>query len=65
MGFLDKLLGRTKGTAGDVAEKAEPVVDKSEDAAGDAKEKLAGDDDDVARAADAADDTTGSGPTAA
>ena len=30
MGFLDKLLGRTKDTAEDVAEKAAPAVDKAE-----------------------------------
>lgn len=36
MGFLDKLLGRTKETAGDVGEKAAPVVDKAQDAAGQA-----------------------------
>ena len=79
MGFLDKLLGRTKDTAGDVGEKAAPVVDKAEEAADqtwdkakdvadDATEKLGGEDD-VTHAADAAsdaaDDATGPGPTAA
>ena len=39
MGFLDKLLGRTKETAGDAADKAAPVVDKAQDAAGDAWDK--------------------------
>ena len=54
MGFLDKLLGRTKETAGDVADKAAPVVDKAEDAAGDAWDKT----DDVAHdAVDEAKDT--------
>ena len=31
MGFLDKLLGRAKETAGDVSEKAEPMVDKAQE----------------------------------
>lgn len=39
MGFLDKLLGRAKETTGDVAEKAAPVVDKAQDAAGQAWDK--------------------------
>ena len=76
MGFLDKLLGRTKDTAGDVAEKAAPAVDRAEEAADQtwdkakdaATEKLGGEDD-VAHAddaaSDAADDATGPGPTAA
>jgi uncharacterized protein YjbJ (UPF0337 family) len=51
MGFLDKLLGRTKETAGDVADKAAPVVGKAQDAAGDAWDK-AGD-----VASDAVDET--------
>jgi len=54
MGFLDKLLGRTKETAGEAADKAAPVVDKAEDAAGDAWDKT----DDVAHdAVDEAKDT--------
>ena len=39
MGFLDKLLGRSKEAAGDVAEKAAPTVDKAQDAAGQAWDK--------------------------
>ena len=35
MGFLDKLFGRAKETAGDVAEAAEPMVDKVEDVVSD------------------------------
>ncbi len=35
MGFLDKLFGRAKDTAGDVADSAAPVVDKVEDAVSD------------------------------
>jgi uncharacterized protein YjbJ (UPF0337 family) len=56
MGFLDKVLGRAKQTAGDVAEKAGPALDKGKDAAGDAWGKtkdVAGD------AADKARDTFG------
>jgi hypothetical protein len=80
MGFLDKLLGRTKETAGDVAEKAAPVVDKAQegasqawdttkDAAGDVADKAKdaldrGKDDATDAAADAA-PTSGSGPSAA
>ena len=33
MGFLDKLFGRAKDTAGDVADKAAPVADKAQDSA--------------------------------
>ena len=39
MGFLDKLLGRAKDTAGDVSDKAAPVVDKAQDSAGQAWDK--------------------------
>lgn len=39
MGFLDKLFGRTKDTAGDVADNAAPVVDKAQDAGGEAWNK--------------------------
>ena len=75
MGFLDKLLGRTKETAGDVADKAAPVVDKAEDAAGDAVDEakdtvsdLTHRGDEPAEATDAAEpgpDKTGSTPPAA
>jgi hypothetical protein len=34
MGLLDKLFGRATDTAGDIADKAAPVVDKPQDAAG-------------------------------
>ena len=66
MGFLDKLLGRTKETAGDVADKAAPVVDKAQDAAGDAWDK-AGDaaGDAVDEAKDAVSDLTHRGDEAA
>jgi hypothetical protein len=46
MGFLDKLLGRSKEGAGDLADTAGDVVDKSVDVADDAIDKgqeLAGD----------------------
>ncbi len=46
MGWLDKLLGRSKEGAGDVADTAGDVVDKGVDVAGDAIDKgqeLAGD----------------------
>lgn len=39
MGFLDKLLGRAKETAGDVAEKAAPMVDKAQESAAQAWDK--------------------------
>ena len=39
MGFLDKLLGRSKEGAGDVADTAGDVVDKGVDVAGDAVDK--------------------------
>ena len=39
MGFLDKLLGRAKDTAGDVSDKAAPVVDKAQESAGQAWDK--------------------------
>ena len=39
MGFLDKLLGRAKDTAGDVADKAAPVVDEAQDSAAHAWDK--------------------------
>lgn len=62
MGFLDKLLGRTKETAGDAADKAAPVVDKAQDAAGDAWDKAG----DVASdAKDAVSDVTHRGDDAA
>jgi len=73
MGFLDKLLGRTKDTAGNVADKTqdstEQVWDKSTDVAGDvadeAKETVSDltDRDDDASATEP--DTTGSTPPAA
>ena len=56
MGFLDKLFGRAKETAGDVADTADPHVDKAQDAAGDAWDKTKGVADDVA---DTASDTPG------
>lgn len=39
MGFLDKLLGRTKETAATVAEKAAPAVDKAGEVASGAVDK--------------------------
>jgi uncharacterized protein YjbJ (UPF0337 family) len=66
MGFLDKLLGRTKETAGEAADKAAPVVDKAQDAAGDARDKAgdaAGDAGDEAK--DAVSDLTHRGDEAA
>ena len=75
MGFLDKLFGRSKETAGDVADKAAPVVDKAEDAAGDAVDEakdtvsdLTHRGDEPAEATDAAEpgpDKSGSTPPAA
>ncbi len=41
MGFLDKVVGRAKETAADVAEKAGPMVDKAKVVASDAAEKAA------------------------
>jgi hypothetical protein len=58
MGFLDKVLGRTKETAGSLAEKAGPALDKAQDASGGAWDKskdVAGD------AADKARETVGTG----
>ena len=54
MGFLDKLFGRTKETAGDVADKAAPVVDKAQDSAGQAWDKA---EDAAGDAADKVEDT--------
>ena len=57
MGFLDKLFGRAKETAGDVADKTAPVVDKTQGAAGQAWDKTS----DVASdVADKAKDVVGS-----
>jgi hypothetical protein len=39
MGFLDKLLGRTKDVAGDVAAKTGDIAEKTVDVAGDAASK--------------------------
>jgi uncharacterized protein YjbJ (UPF0337 family) len=39
MGFLDKLFGRAKHTAGDVADEAAPVVDETRDSAAHAWDK--------------------------
>ena len=61
MGFLDKLFGKAKNTASDVADKAAPVVDRATDKASDVvdRAKDAGSDavdeatrDDVARPSD-------------
>jgi hypothetical protein len=38
MGFLDKLFGKTKNAASDLADKAAPVVDRATDKAGDLAE---------------------------
>lgn len=81
MGFLDKLLGKAKQTAGDVADKTAPMVEKAQHAAGQAWDKAkdrGGDAKDTAAdtadeatdtVSDAASDTrdasTGSGPPAA
>ncbi len=48
MGFLDKLLGRAKETAGDVADKAAPMVDKAQNAADNAWDSAKDMADDVA-----------------
>ena len=56
MGFLDKLLGRTKDTAGDVAEKVEPMVDKAQDSASQAWDKAK---DKLDDATDKGEDTAG------
>ena len=79
MGFLDKLFGRAKDTAGDVADKAAPVVDEAQDSAAHAWDKateVAGEmkdtvselthrGEDAADAAEPGPETTGSSPTAA
>jgi hypothetical protein len=41
MGFLDKLFGKTKDAASDVADKAAPVVDRATDKTGDLGEQAA------------------------
>jgi gas vesicle protein len=51
MGFLDRLFGRTKETADDIADEAAPAVDKAQDAAGEAWEKAKDTADDVGDAA--------------
>ena len=58
MGFLDKLFGRTKETAGDVADKVGPAVDKAQDAAGNAWDKAS---DAGSDAVDKAKDVVGGG----
>ena len=59
MGFLDKLLGKAKETASDVAEKAAPVIDKAQETAGQAWDKA------KERVGDKADDATDAAETAA
>jgi hypothetical protein len=62
MGFLDKLLGRNKDASAEVAEKAEPVVDKAEDAASQAADTAADAATDVADTAkETVSDATSSG----
>lgn len=57
MGFLDKLLGKTKDVVADVADKAAPLVDKVKDMAGDHADDVKGA---VDKATDVVDDTVGS-----
>jgi hypothetical protein len=65
MGFLDKLLRRTKGT-GESADKAAPMVEKPQDAAGQTWDKAQDRGGDAKGAAsDARDAGSGSGPPAA